>query len=84
MKKITTLFSLLVFITFGWQHANAQFTEDFEGTFLPVNWSKDTYDAANDITQSTSENHTPSDEQYTGKLEPWKTSFCCRLEGNFK
>ncbi|PCJ00860.1 MAG: hypothetical protein COB15_01950 [Flavobacteriales bacterium] len=60
MKKITKLFSLLVFITFGWRQANAQFTEDFEGTFLPVNWSKDTYDAANDITQSTSENHTPS------------------------
>ena len=42
MKKITKLFSLLVFITFGWQQANAQFIEEFEGAFLPVNWSADT------------------------------------------
>ena len=58
MKKITTLLSALVFTAFGW-NANAQFTEDFEGTFLPANWSKDLGDLANDIIQTNSENHTP-------------------------
>jgi hypothetical protein len=57
MKKITLLFAFLL-ATIGWQ-SNAQFTEDFEGTFLPTGWAK-VVQSGNDITQSTSQNHTPS------------------------
>lgn len=55
MKKITFLMSFLLLLS--WQ-GMAQFTEDFEGTFLPTGWVKETPDLSNDVTQSTTENHT--------------------------
>ena len=38
MKKFTKLIAALVLTTFGWQ-ANAQLSEDFEGTFPPTDWT---------------------------------------------
>jgi hypothetical protein len=57
MKKITFLFTMLFMVVGSWQ-TQAQFTEDFEGTFLPSGWAKETPDTSNDITQSSSQNHT--------------------------
>lgn len=56
MKKI--LFFIAFSFALSWQ-GKAQFTEDFEGTFLPTGWSKQVT-SGNDITQSTTYNHTSS------------------------
>jgi len=54
-KLLTAIFAV-IFI-FSIQSANAQLNESFEGTFLPTGWTK-TVHSGNDITQSSSQNHT--------------------------
>ncbi len=56
--KRKILFFTFVLLAFSWR-GQAQFTEDFEGNFLPSGWAKEIPDTSNDITQSNSQNHTP-------------------------
>ena len=48
------------------------YTENFEGTFLPNNWSKIVY-SPNDITQSSTKNHTPGG-QYSARFSSYYSS----------
>jgi len=71
MKKLL-LFLFFAFFAISWQ-VDAQFTEDFEGTFLPSGWVKELGDAANDITQSSSQNHTSSG-QYSARFSSYSSA----------
>ncbi len=61
MKRKLLLILMLAFFI-PWigkaQITSFPYTEDFEGTFLPNGWVKELGDAANDITKSSSQNHT--------------------------
>ncbi|NPA42417.1 MAG: hypothetical protein GXO27_00085, partial [Chlorobi bacterium] len=57
--KTSLHFVIGLLVTLAWWQTSAQFTEDFEGTFLPTGWAKELGDTSNDITQSADANHTP-------------------------
>jgi hypothetical protein len=68
-NKATTDGPVWSFSTMASPVASFPWTEDFEGTFLPVGWNK-IVNTGNDITQSSSQNHTAGGS-YSCRFSSW-------------